>query len=214
MTTHSSILAWKTACTEEPGRLQSMGSQRVRHDWATSLSHDSKAMLKNLQARLQEYMNQELPDVQARFRKGTGIRDQIANICWIIKKKNKGIKKNIYFCIINYAKYLTRWIITNCGKFLKRWEYQTTLPVFWETCKQDKKQQLDLDMEQQTGSKSGKECIKAVYCHCAYLTYMQSTSCEMLGWKTHKLESRLLGEISTTSDMRMTLFLWQKAKRN
>ena len=61
---------------------------------------------------------------------------------------------------------------------------------------QDKKQQLELDIEQQTGSKSGKECIKAVYCNCAYLTYMQSTSCEMLGWKTHKLESRLLGEIN------------------
>ena len=67
-----------------------------------------------------------------------------------------------------------------------------------------KKQQLELDMEQQTGSISGKEYVKAVYCHLAYLTSMQSTSCEMLGWKKHKLESRLLGEISTTSDMQMT----------
>ena len=74
--------------------------------------------------------------------------------------------------------------------------------------------QLELDMEQQTGSKSGKEYIKAVYCHPAYLTYMQNTSCEMPGWMKHKLESRLLGEISITSDTQMTLPLRQKAIRN
>ena len=79
---------------------------------------------------------------------------------------------------------------------------------------QVKKQQLELDMEQQTGSKSGKEYIKAVYCHPAYLTYMQSTSCEMLDWMKHKLESRLLGEISITLDMQMTPPLWQKVKKN
>ena len=77
-----------------------------------------------------------------------------------------------------------------------------------------KKQQLGLDMEQQTGSKLGKEYIKAVYCQPAYLTYMQSTSCEMPDWMKYKLESRLLGEISITSDMQMTPPLWQKAKRN
>ena len=70
------------------------------------------------------------------------------------------------------------------------------------------------DMEQQTGSKSGKEYVKAVYCHPAYLNYMQSTSCEMLGWMNHKLESILLGEISITSDMQMTPPLWQQVKRN
>ena len=74
------------------------------------------------------------------------------------------------------------------------------------------KQQLELDMEQQTGSKLGKEYIKAVYCHPAYLTYMQSTSWEMLGWRKQKPESRLLGEISITSDMQMTPPLWQKVK--
>ena len=79
---------------------------------------------------------------------------------------------------------------------------------------QVKKQQLELDMEQQTGSKLGKEYLKAVYCHPAYLTSMQSTSCEMLGWMNHELESRLPGEISTTSDMQMIPPLWQKAKRN
>ena len=74
------------------------------------------------------------------------------------------------------------------------WEYQTTWPAAWEIYMQVKKQQLELDMEQQTGSKSGKEYNKAVYCHLAYLTYMQSTSCEMPGWMNHKLESRLPGE--------------------
>ena len=108
----------------------------------------------------------------------------------------------------------TVWITTNCGKFWKRREYQTTLPASWEICMQVKKQQLGPDMEQQTDSKSGKEYIKAVYCHPAYLTYIQSTSCETLGWMKHKLESRLPGEISMTSDMQMAPPLWQKAKKN
>ena len=77
-----------------------------------------------------------------------------------------------------------------------------------------KKQQLELDMEQQTGCKLGKEYVKVVYCHPAYLTYMQSTSCEMPGWMKHKLESRLPGEISITSEMQMTPPLWKKAKKN
>ena len=111
-------------------------------------------------------------------------------------------------------KPLTVWITTNCGKFLKRWEYQTTLPASWEICMQVKKQQLEPDTEQQIGSKLGKEYVKAVYCHPAYLTYMQSTSWEMLDWMKHKMKSRLQGEISITSYMRMTPLLWQKAKRN
>ena len=78
---------------------------------------------------------------------------------------------------------------------------------------QVRKQQSELDMEQQTGSKLGKEYIKAIYCHPAYLTSMQNTSCEMLGWMKHKLESRLLGEISITSDRQMTPPLWQKVQR-
>ena len=79
---------------------------------------------------------------------------------------------------------------------------------------QVRKQQLELDMKQHTGSKLAKEYVKAVCCHPAYLTYMQSTSCEMPGWMKHKLESRLLGEISITSDMQMTPTLWQKVKKN
>ena len=94
-------------------------------------------------------------------------------------RKSQGIKKKIYFSFTDYAKPLTVWITTNYGKFLKSWEYQTTLPVSWETCMQVEQQQLELDMEQWTGSKLGKEYMKAVYCHPAYLTYMQNKSCEM-----------------------------------
>ena len=87
-------------------------------------------MLKILQARLQHYMNQELPDVQAGIRKGRGTRDQIANIFWIIQKAREFQKKNIYYrCFIDYTKALTVWILTNCRKLLERWEYQTVLPV-------------------------------------------------------------------------------------
>ena len=106
-------------------------------------------------------------------------------------RKSNRVPKNIYFCFIDYTKAFTLWITTNCGKFLKRWEYKTTLPASWEICTQVKKQQLDPDMEQRTGSKLGKEYVKAVYCHPAYLTYMQSTSWEMLGWMTHRLESKI-----------------------
>ena len=113
------------------------------------ISHTSKVILKILQARLQQFMNWELPDVQAGFRKGRGTRDQIANIHWIIEKARE-FQKNIYFCFIDYAKPLTVWITTNCGKFWKRWEYQTTLPGPWEICMQVRKQQVELGMEQQT----------------------------------------------------------------
>ena len=88
------------------------------------------------------------------------------------------------------------------------------LPAFREICMQVKKQQVELNMEKQTGSKSGKEYIKAVYCHLAYLTYMQRTLCEMPNWMKHKLESRFLGEISLASDMQKTSLSWQKLKRN
>ena len=115
-------------------------------------------MLKILQASLQQYVNRELPDIQAGFRKGRGTRDQITNKCWIIAKARESWK-NIYFKFIDYAKAFIDyakafvWITINCGKFFKRWEYQTTWPASWETCMQVRKQQLELDMEQQTGSK-------------------------------------------------------------
>ena len=105
-------------------------------------------------------------------------------------KKQESSRKTSVSALLTMPKPLTVWITTNCGKFFKRWEYQATWPASFEICVQVKKQQLELDMEQQTGSKSGKEYIKAEYCHPAYITYMQSTSCKMLGWKKHKLESR------------------------
>ena len=125
-------------------------------------------MLKILQAMLQKYMNWELPDVQAGFRKGRGTRDQITNKHWIIEKASE-FQKNIYFCFIYCTKALTVWIKINFGKFFKRWGYQTILSTSLETWMQIKKQQLELNMEQWTGSKLGKE-YKAVYCHSAYLT--------------------------------------------
>ena len=116
------------------------------------ISHTSKVMLKSLQARLQQYMNHELPLVQDGFRKGRGTRDQIANIHWIIEKARE-FQKNIFSALLTISKPLTVWITINCGKVWKRWEYQTTWPASWETYMQVRKQQLELDMEQQTGSK-------------------------------------------------------------
>ena len=109
----------------------------------------------------------------------------MANILWIIEKARE-FQKNVYFCFIDYAKAF------DCVDYNKLWKiqetgYQTTLPASWETCMQVKKQQLEQDMEQWTGSKLGKKWVKAVYCHPAYLTYMQRTSWEKLHWMKHKL---------------------------
>ena len=117
------------------------------------ISHTSKVMLKILQSRLQQYMNCELPDVQAPFRKGRGSRDQISNIRWIIKKGREFQKKTSISALLTMLKPLTACITINCGKFWKRWEYQTTWPASWDICMQVRRQQLELDMEQQTGSK-------------------------------------------------------------
>ena len=130
------------------------------------ISHASNIILKILQARLQQYVNWELPDVQAGFRKGR-TRNQFANIHWIIEKE-RGFQKNIYFCFTDYAKTL------DCVNHNKLWNILKEMGVpnhlTWETCMQVKKQQLELDMEQWTGSKLGREYNKAVYCHPAYLT--------------------------------------------
>ena len=177
------------------------GNAKEWSNYCTSalFSHASKVMLKILQ----QYMNQELPDVQPGFRKGRGTRYQIAAISWIIEKARE-FQKTPTYASLTTLKSVIVWITTNCGKFFKRWEYQTTLPASWETCMQDKKQQLVLDMGQWTGSKLGNKYDKAVYCHPAYLTCMQST-CEMPAWMNHKLESRMPREISTISDMQIIL---------
>ena len=116
------------------------------------ISHASKVLLKILQATFQQYMNWELSDVQAAFRKGRWTRDQVANVCWIMEKAGN-FRRISTSGLLSTLKPLTVWITSNCGKFFKRWEYQTTLPASWEICMQLKKQQLEPDMEQQTGSK-------------------------------------------------------------
>ena len=105
-------------------------------------------MLKILQARLQQCVNHGLPDAHAGFRKSRRARDQIADICWIIKKASE-FQENIYFCFIDYAKAFDCVDHTNCGKFFKKWEYQTIWPASWEIYMQIRKQQLELDVEQQ-----------------------------------------------------------------
>ena len=139
------------------------------------ISHTSKVMLKILQVRLQQYVNHEFPDIQAGLRKGRGTRERLNCQHLLDHQKSKKVPENhllpLYWlcqslCLCGAQK--------NCGKFLKRWEYQTTLLASWEICMQVKKEQLEPDMEQRTVSKLGKEYVKAVYCHPAYLTYMQS----------------------------------------
>ena len=116
------------------------------------LSHTSKVMLKILQARLQQYVNYEVPDVQAGFRKGTGTRDQIADIRWIMKKARE-IQKNMYFCFMDYAKAFECVDHNRLWKILQEMGIPSTWPASWEICMQVRKQQLQLDVEQQTGSK-------------------------------------------------------------
>ena len=116
------------------------------------ISHASKVMLKILQARLQQDVNHELPDVQAGFRKAEEPEIKLPTSAGSWKKQESSRKTSIS-ALLTMPNPLTVWITINCGKFLKRWEYQTTWPASWETCRQVRKQQLELDMEQQTGSK-------------------------------------------------------------
>ena len=170
-------------------------------------------MLKILQVSLQQYINQELPDVQAGLGKGRETRDQIANILWVIGKTRE-LQKNIYFCFIDYAKAY------DCVNHNKPWKIIKEMEIpDHRTCLL-----INLYAGQEatvrTGhgttdcSKLGKDYVKDVYCHLAYLTYMQSTSSKMPGLMKHKLESRLSGQIRITLDMQMKPSLWQKAKRN
>ena len=140
-------------------------------------------MLKILQARLQQYMNQELPDVRVGFRKGRVSRSN-SQYHWITEKARKFQTKST-FASLTMLQSLTLWIATNCGKFWKRWEYQTTLPAPWETCMQVKKQQLELDMEQWIHSKSRgvhQDCILSP----CLLNFYVDTSCKCrTEWSTN-----------------------------
>ena len=135
-------------------------------------SHASKAMLKILQARLQQYMNRELPDVQASFRKGRGTRDQIANIHWIIEKSREFLK-NIYFCFIDYTKAFDCVDHNKLWKTLQEMEIPDHLTCLLRNLFAGQEATVRTRHGQWTGSKLGKEYIKAVYCHLAYLTYIQ-----------------------------------------
>ena len=148
-------------------------------------------------------MNWELPDVQAEFRKGRGTRDQIVSICWIMEKARE-FQKNIYFCFIDYAKAF------DCVDHNKLWKSLKEMRILHHlTCLlRNLYAGQEATVRTRHGSMDwfeiGKEYVKAVYCHPAYLTCMQNTSCIMLGWMKHKLESRFLGEISIISVMQMT----------
>ena len=156
-------------------------------------------MLKIPQARLHLYVNWKLPDVEVGFRKGRGTRDQIANICWIMRKASE-FQKNIYLCFTDYTK------VFDCMDQKKLWKILKDMGIPKHlTCLLRNlyvgQETTEPNMEQWTGPKVGKEYIKAMYCHPAYLIYMQNTPGEMPGWMNHNLESRFPGEISTTSAM-------------
>ena len=151
----------------------------------TLISYASKALLKILQPRLQQYMNWELPDVQAGFRKGRGDRDQIANICWIIGKERE-FQKNIYFCFIDYAKAF------DCVDHNKRWTIlqELGLPNHLTCLLRNLYAGQETTVRTRHGTmdwlKLRKKYVKVTYFHPAYLTYMQSTSCVMPAWMKHK----------------------------
>ena len=153
-------------------------TQQWPQDWKRSvlalISQASKVILKILQARLQQYVNHELPDVQAGFRKGRGTRDQIANICWIIEKVRE-FQKSIYFCFIDCAKAFDCVDHNKLWKTLKQMGIPDHLTCLLRNVYAGQEATVRSDMEQQTGFKSGKEYSKAVYCHPAYLTFMQSS---------------------------------------
>ena len=158
------------------------------------ISHASKIRLK-IQARRQQYVNWELPDAQAGFRKGRGTRDQTASICWITEKATE-FQKNTHFCFTDYAKGLDCVDHNKLWNSLKEMGISDHLTCLLKTCMQVKKQQVEPDMELRTGLKLGKEYNKAVHCHPAYLTYMLNTSGKMPGWMNHMRESRLPREIN------------------
>ena len=152
-------------------------------------------MLKILQAKLQHYVNQELPDVQAGFRKSRRTRDQIANICWVIEKARE-FQKKIYFCFIDYTKAF------DCVDHNKPWKIlkEMGIPDHLICLLRNLYAGQEATVRTGHGTTDRKRSTSDCKCHLVYLTYIQSTSCEMLGWMKLKLESRLLGEVSITSE--------------
>ena len=177
------------------------------------LSQPSKVMLKILQASLQQYMNHELPDVQAGLKKGRGNREKISKICWIIEK-TKEFQKIIYLCFINYTRGFDCVYHNKLWKILNEMGTPDHLTCLLRNLYADQEATVRTGHGTSDWFQIGKGVHQGCILSPAYLTYMRSTSWEMLGWRKHKLESRLLGEISITSDMQMTPPLWQKVKKN
>ena len=179
------------------------------------ISHASKVILKILQARLQQYMNRELPDVQAGFRKGRGTRDQIANIHWIIEKARE-FQKNIYFCFIDYAKVFDCVDHNKLWKILKDMGIPDHLTCLLRNLFAGQEATVRTGHGTtdwfQIGKGVRQGCILSPCLFSFYAEYIMKNA--GLEWRKHKLESRLLGEIPITSDMQMTPPLWQKVKRN
>ena len=168
------------------------------------ISRTSKVMLKILQARLQQYVNHEFPDVQAGFTKGRGTRDQIANIHWIIKKARE-FQKNIYFCFIDYAKAFDYVDHNKLWKILKEMGIPDHLTCLLRNLYAGQEATVRTGHGTTDWSQIGKEVRQVC---------ISSPCLFMLGWMKHKLESRLPGGISITSDIQMTPPLWQKVKKN
>ena len=168
-------------------------------------------MLKTFQARLLQHVNCELPDVQAGFRKGRGTRHQFVNICWIIKKARE-FQKNIYFCFIDHAKAFDCVDHNKLWKILKGMEYQITWPASWETCMQVRKQQLELNMEQQNWFQIGKWVFQDCILSPCLFNYICRVHHEKWWAGGSTAGIKIAGRI--TSDMQMTPPLWHKVKRN
>ena len=182
----------------------------VNHRTTALISHASKAMFKILQARVQQYMNHELPDVQAGFRKGRGTRDQIANIRWIIKKARE-FQKNIYFCFIDYAKVFD---CVDHNKLESSSRDGNTRPPDLPPEESVAGQEATVRTGHgttdwfQIGKRVRQSCILSPCLFNLYAKYIMRN----VGWRKHKLKSRLLGEISITSGLKMPPSLWKKVK--
>ena len=193
-------MLWK-CCTQYASKFGKLSSGQRTGKGKFSFQSQRKAMLKNVQITTQLHSSHMLAKKCSKFSK-LGFKSMSTENFQMLKldlekaeepeiklaastgslTNQENSRKTSTSASLTTLKLLTMWITTHCGKFFKSWKYQTTLPASWEICVQVKKQQLELHMEQQTGSKLGKEYVKAVYCPPAYLTYMQSTSWETLGW--------------------------------
>ena len=175
------------------------------------ISHASKVMLKILQARLQQYVNCELPDVQAGFRKGRGTRDQIANICWTMEKARE-FQKNIYFCFIDYAKAFDSMDHNKLWKILKEMGTPYHLTCLLRNLSAGQEATVSTGHETTDWFQIGKGvCQGCMLSPCLFNLYAEYIM-RNTGWKKHKLESRLPEETSITSDMQITSPLWKKVK--